>query len=349
MYQPKFTITPKINSQIAEIERLKFVVGQAAILPELAVQLRFRATVEAVHSSTSIEGNPLSELQVRKMLQGKIITAPDYAIQEVLNYKRGLDWVGKKNRFKSDLTAEEILELHKIVTDKLLPQEKSGSWRPGDVYVIDEIRGQEIIQYTGLEAKRVPGLVKSFLKWISVQLEESLHPVLAAGLAHFLFVSIHPFSDGNGRATRLLTYYFLKKWGYDFRDSLSLDGYYLQNRQAYYDSLSLGATFDDRIEADLTPFLSFFVRGFLETATNLSQYIKLGKPIKNGGKPVRLDADEMAILDYVYQFGSISIGEVIEILSLPKRTSQRLLMALVHKNVLRVVGKGPAVRYELKR
>jgi len=61
MFKPKFTITPEINKRIAEIEKLKTLVDHATILPELEVQLRFRATVESVHSSTSIEGNPLSE------------------------------------------------------------------------------------------------------------------------------------------------------------------------------------------------------------------------------------------------------------------------------------------------
>lgn len=347
VYKPIFSITPEINSQIAEIERLRTIVGQATILPELEVQLRFRATVEAVHSSTSIEGNPLNELQVQKLLKGEIITAPDYAIVEILNYKRALDWVNKKAERKSLLTNKDILDLHHIVTDKLLPTDKSGNWRPGDVFVINEVNGKESIQFTGPEASRVPKLVDSFLKWIDSQDITSIHPVILAGLIHYIFVSIHPFSDGNGRTTRLLTYYYLKLWGYDFRGSLSLDSFYLQHRLKYYQALSRGQSFDDRMLADLTPFIEFFTKGFLEAATNLSQYIKVGKVTDSEKKPVRLDSDELAILDFVYQFGAITSSETIDIISAPKRTAQRRLMELVEKNILAIEGRGPSTRYVL--
>ncbi len=349
MFKPIFTITPELNSQIAEIERLKTIVDRAIILPELEVQLRFRATVEAVHSSTSIEGNPLSEAQVQKVLQGKAITASDYAIVEILNYKRALDWINKKADQKNQLTTKDILELHRIVTDKLLSKEKSGHWRPGDVFVVNEVDGKEIIQFTGPEAQRVPKLVDSFLKWASSQENSSFHPVLLVGLIHYIFVSIHPFSDGNGRTTRLLTSYYLKTSGYDFRGSLSLDSFYLQHRLEYYQALSQGKTFDERMSADLTPFLEFFAKGFLEVATNLSQYIKVGKVIGDNNKPIRLDSDELALLDFVYQFGEITIQEAVAILSLPKRTVQRRLMELVEKNILTTQGQGPATRYVLKR
>lgn len=345
MFKPIFTITPEINSQIAEIEKLRTIVDQATILPELEVQLRFRATVEAVHSSTSIEGNPLNEQQVQKVLQGQTITAPDYAIVEILNYKRAIDWLNKKENSNKDLTTKDILDLHGIVTAKLLPNEKSGNWRPSDVFVVDEIDGQEIVQYTGPEAPAVSRLVESFLQWVKLQSQSSLHPVLLAGLIHYIFVSIHPFSDGNGRTTRLLTYYFLKKWSYDFRGSLSLDSFYLQHRHEYYDALSRGKTFDDRMVSDVTPFLEFFTKGFLEAVTDLSQYIKVGKITSKGEKPMRLDGDELALLDFVYQFGAITIQEAIGVLQMPKRTVQRRLMELVNKKILTIEGQGPATQY----
>jgi Fic family protein len=348
MFQPIFTITSEINRHIAEIERLRAIVDQAFILPELEVQLRFRATVEAVHGSTSIEGNPLNELQVKRVLQGQTITAPDYAIIEILNYKRALDWLNKKEHINKKIATADILELHGIVTDKLLPKEKSGSWRPGNVYVIDEINGKEIVRYTGPDAKKVPKLVKSFLQWISIQRESKLHPILLAGIIHYVFVSIHPFSDGNGRTTRLLTHHFLKEWKYDFRGSLSLDSFYLQQRNAYYTALSRGETFDDRMLSDITPFLDFFTKGFLAAAINVSQYIKIGKVVSEHEKTLRLDVDELAILDFTYQFRSISIQEAMDVLLLPKRTVQRRLMELVEKEILTIEGQGPSTHYILK-
>ena len=288
MFAPQFTITPAINSQIAEIEKLRTIVDQANILPELEMQLRFRATVEAVHSSTSIEGNPLNELEVQKVLQGNTVTAPDYAIKEVLNYKQALDWLSQPQRLESLLNSKQVLQLHSLVMNGLLPMEKVGSWRPGSVYVVDEVNGKEIVQYTGPESRDVPQLVKSFLQWIGQQQQTQLHPVLLAGLIHYIFVSIHPFSDGNGRTTRLLVQHYLKTAGYDFRGSLSLDGYYLLHRNEYYEALSRGKNFESRIYADTTPFLDFFVTGFLESAQTLSRYVKSGKVLNEQGKPLRL-------------------------------------------------------------
>jgi len=241
-------------------------LAQLCIIPELAVELRFRATVESVHSSTSIEGNPLNQQEVQKVLEGAIISAPDYAIQEVLNYKNALQWLNQRNEAQASIHSNDILKLHSIVMLDLLPSKKVGIYRPGNVYIVDEVYNQsgtgkkEVVQYVGPPASALKNLVSSFIKWVEIQKKAKiLYPVLLARLAHYFFVSIHPFSDGNGRTTRLLTHQFLKSSSYDFDDCLSLDSYYLLNRENYYMALSRGKTFEDRMFADLTPFIEFFV------------------------------------------------------------------------------------------
>lgn len=347
MFKPKFTITSEINNRVAEIEKHKTLIDQATILPELEIQLRFRATVESIHSSTSIEGNPLNEQQVKNILHGNTITAPDYAIKEVINYKKAIDWL---NKVKSDclLSPKQIKHAHKILMAGLLPEEKVGNWRPGPVYIVDEINEKEIVRYTGPDANDLPKVIRSFLKWVSIQhKKQHYHPALLAGLIHYIFVSIHPFSDGNGRTTRLLTYHYLKSVNYDFRQSLSLDAFYLQHRQEYYKALSAGKTFADRMEVDLTEFIDFFTKGFLQSVKNVSHYIQAGRVVENGGKPLRLNQDELQVLDYVYEFGSINVSETISILSATKRTAQRRLMGLVENSILQIEGKGPATKYLL--
>lgn len=346
MFKPKFTITSDINSTIAEIEKLKTIVDQATILPELEVQLRFRATVDSVHSSTSIEGNPLNQQEVQKVLRGNSVTASDYALREVLNYKQALDWLNQ-NTNELDEDPEQILTLHSLVMRDLLPSKKVGNWRSGSIYVVDKINGEEIVQYTGPEAERIPKLINSFLKWVSIQQKANLHPVLLAGLIHYIFVSIHPFSDGNGRTTRLLVHKYLKSANYTFRDSLSLDGYYLLNRKKYYKALNRGEDFDLRMYSDITPFLEFFVSGFLNSAKTLTKYVQSGKLFDEDKKPLRLNQEELRLLDYTYQFGSITLTEAMDVLTTAKRTTQRRLMSLVDKNILKVVGRGPATKYLL--
>jgi predicted HTH transcriptional regulator len=121
------------------------------------------------------------------------------------------------------------------------------------------------------------------------------------------------------------------------------------HRKNYYNALSLGEDFDARMYADITPFLDFFVAGFLDSAQTLSQYIKSERIVDSSGKPLRLNQEELELLDYVYQFGSINLTEAEEILTISKRTTQRRLMSLVEKQILKVEGKGPGTRYVLDK
>lgn len=349
MFTPKFSITPEINSRVAEIEKLKTIVDHSSILSTLEVQLRFRASVESAHSSTSIEGNPLNVGQVEKILRGQVVTAPDYAIAEVLNYQTALDWLAHQKSNAGIFTSKQILDIHKLVMKDLPPKEKIGTWRRGSVYVVDKIDNKEIVQYQGPDAELLPHLIESFIKWVSIQYQkQAYHPVLLAALIHYIFVSIHPFSDGNGRMTRILTLHFLKSTQYDFRESLSLDSYYQQNRNKYYQALSRGKTFDDRMMADLTEFIDFFTMGFLSSAQNIAQYVQADKITQSDGKLVRLTPGELRVLEYIHRFGSIRISEAPEIMQTSKRTAQRRLMDLVKNNILIVTGKGPSTTYQFE-
>jgi Fic family protein len=345
MLKPIFTITPGINQNIAEIEKIKTTIERSNIIPEVEIELRLRASVEAIFSSTSIEGNPLNKLQVQKVLKGQPVRASDYAIKEVINYKLALDWVEKRLRQKKEINEKDIPALHKIVMERLLPKEKVGNWRPGPVYIVEEKKGKEIVRYTGPEAKKIPGLISDLLKWLSLSEKSDLHTILVAGLLHYFFVSIHPFSDGNGRTTRLLTMLYLRQKKYGFKGTLALDSYYLQNQQNYYKALSLGSTYSRRLINDATPFLDFFTKGFLTSIQELYDVALLGKINRDNASPIKLNRDELAILDYVKLLGSITAKEVADNLELSSRTAQRRLSELVKKGFLQQEYKGKATQY----
>lgn len=131
-------------------------------------------------------------------------------------------------------------------------------------------------------------------------------------------------------------------WG-----SLSLDSYYLQNRKEYYQALSRGKNFEDRMFTDITPFLEFFVEGFLDSVKILSKYVQVGKVLESTKKPIRLNQEALQILDYAYQFKSISLEEAIAVTRATRRTTQRRLSNLVENDILTIEGKGPATKYLL--
>ena len=120
-YVPKYTISEKVRNNIQEIEKLKNKIRVSRILPETEASIRLRASVESIHSSTSIEGNPLNANEVRAVITSdKILTKEEYAEIEVQNYKNALDYIEKRRHGSSDITLEDILELHRIITDRLL-------------------------------------------------------------------------------------------------------------------------------------------------------------------------------------------------------------------------------------
>jgi Fic family protein len=331
---PSFTITLEINNRIAEIERIKTIVEHSSILPELEISLRYRSTVEAIHSSTTIEGNPLNKNEVEKVIQGQVINAPEYAVVEVTNYKKALDWLTEREQTKKAIGKKDILKLHEITMKSLLPTKKVGRLRSGPVYIVNELEGKESLEYTGPNASKVPKLVDELTTWLDSTEVEKYHPILTAALLHYVFVSIHPFSDGNGRVTRLLTLLYLRQMGYGFRNALVPEVYYMNNRLKYYEALSMGETFEARMQADATPFVDFFTRGFVEVASMLRQDISIGSLVKSTDASLRLSREELQILDYIGQFGAITLRETIDILEKPRRTVQRRLQEMAEKKLI---------------
>lgn len=345
MFKPKFTITSEINNRIAEIERIREVLSKAKILPQQEVILRLRAKVDSIYSSTSIEGNNLNKREVEKVLGGERVRASEKMVTEALNYKKSLDWMEKRLLGLNKLKTQDILKLHGFLMKDLMDKEKLSVFRGGQVYIVDLIKGKEVVRYIGPKGVNVEESINQLMVWLNKQ-GEKLHPVLAAGIFHYWFVSIHPFSDGNGRTTRLLTmmYLWLKK--YNFRKSLALDIYYWQNRMSYYKALSRAKTFEGRKEADITPWLDFFTKGFLAIAQDLEKEI-VAVSMSDSKLVVRLSKDELLVLDYANQMGKIDLQDVLEILGIPERTAQRRLKNLVDKKIMKKCGKGRAVYYQL--
>lgn len=347
MYHPKFTITTQLNNQIAQIEKFSHIVKSSRIIPEQEISLRYRATLESVHSSTSIEGNPLNPQQVKDALAGKSVRAIDQAVIEVQNYKKALDWLKKCTDTNKELSVQDVYQLHSIVADQLLPAKKTGQIRPGPIYIVNQVDDEDIIQYTGPSANKVQDLLKNLFFWINKGGQE-LHPVLLASIIHFEFVTIHPFSDGNGRVARLLTKLSLALQNYDFKGVLVLDNYYAQNRLAYYQALSLGKTYLQRSKIDLTPWLEYFVRGVVIEAEALAEELSVIS-LKDGEKQVELSKEEIAIISFVKQFQKISLSEAKDIVEGADRTAQRRLKNLVDKGFLKQFGQARQAHYELKK
>ena len=342
MFAPKYTITDELLNIIAEIESLHAGVAHARILPERAIDLHYRATVEKTHSSTFIEGNPLTLKQVDSVLKGTAFTRRKYAETEVRNYRKALDFIDKRKLTGAPLQYDDLLRLHELAMKDLLPDEKAGALRTGAVFIVDQ---DEKLKYTGPSARSVQKKLYDLLEWVKTA-NGKIHPCIASAILHYQFVSIHPFADGNGRAARLAAMLYLGIRGYDFNGSIVLDSYYAQDRNEYYAALHGCQGEKYREGQDLTPWVSYFVSGFLSSAKVLWAEITILSALKPLLERKRVSREGADILSYAKQFGSVSLSEAEEILPrLSRRTLQRKLKELTDNGYLVPEGAGRSARY----
>jgi Fic family protein len=344
MFNPKFTISNQMVTSLSEISEIKSMVERSKLIPSREVFLKRAAAIKMAHTSTSIEGNTLKEYQVAEVAQGKIITAEEDQIKEVKNYLlalRKIDILSQEKEF----TAEDILNVHKIVMAGLTDAQKVGAWRPGQVYIVNVLPGgKEEVAYIPPASKKAPILIKDLVDWLKEN--NNLHPIIRAGLFHYQFETIHPFTDGNGRTGRLMTLLHLYQSGWDFKKVLVLEDYYNNDRKRYYESLQTGSSYEARQTVDLSKWLEYYVEAFLSEARRVKDQIL---SVSGAGSSLSttkvLDKDELKIIDFVVTLGQITSSDAVDILNVPKRTAQQKLKKLDDIKVLKKVGAGPATFY----
>jgi Fic family protein len=343
MYKPNYSITNTLLNTIAEIESYRVKADSSYILPEREVEMRYRATVEATHNSTHIEGNPLTIKQVDSVLRGGNLTRHLYAELEVKNYKKALDYIDKRKLTGAPVAADDILYLHRLTMSGLLPDEKTGAFRKGDVYIVDQ---NDNVKYTAPKAKVVAAKLAALLAWMKDSAGD-VNPVLAAAVLHYQFVALHPFADGNGRTARLAVMLYLGIRDYDFRASIVLDSYYAYERDEYYAALQSCHGMKYSEACDITPWVEYFADGFLSSAKVLWAEISL---LTAAVRPLmekrRIRSEDSDILSYAKRFGSVSISEAANILpGVSRRSLQRIMKKLADDGLLIVKGSGKATRY----
>ena len=349
MFTPTYTISDQILNQLSQIAEIKTLVERSNLLPQREVFLRRAAVIKMAHTSTSIEGNQLKEYQVAQVVEGKPVHAEERQIREVKNYLVALREIDKLAGSKPYIDIQDVLNIHKIVIDGLVEEKKIGIFRPGPVYIVNELpSGEDELAYTPPKASDVPRLIEDLLNWLKTHIE--IHPVIRAGLFHYQFETIHPFTDGNGRTGRLLTLLHLYHSGWDFKKILVLEDYYNRKRKAYYEALQTAATYKKRQSVNLTNWLEYYVAGFLEETQKVKDQVLTLSVV--GNIPTTrnvLDRDELQIVDFAIPMGQISSSDVVDILDVPKRTAQAKLKRLEDIKVLEKAGAGPTTYYVIPK
>lgn len=345
MLDPTFTITPGMLRALNRIEVIREKIATCPILPKEELRLKRAAVLSMVHHSTAIEGNTLNLHEIQRVFAGKKVDAPEREIFEVQNYKKALDWISKKKI--PLITAKDVLRMHRLLSAGILPDDRSGQFRKEPVYVVVRTPTTQTIRYTAPDHRKASPLVNDLCAWINDTRIDKLSPIIIAGIAHAEMAAIHPFIDGNGRTARLLATLILYTESYDFRKLFALENYYNTNRPAYYDAIHLGKNYAERSASSLTPWLEYFVQGFLAEMELVMDTIAPFLYLKKSGsrKKIILTKHELQILEFLQDMRSITSEDITAILTVSLRTAQRYLAKLIKKGLLKKHGDKKGATY----
>ena len=212
MFSPKYSITDVLLANIKRINTLVNELNNRRFPHVVLLELERTAREVSTYASTSIEGNPLPLTEVKKILKSKPAHIRE-SEKEVLNYNQALQDLNKElEEGRVKLSIELILKIQKQVTEGLLPAFESGHLRQQPVQVNDPRTRQ--VKYLPPDIKDVESLMKDLIKFINSNREEQssaahkIDPLILAGIFHKQMVLIHPFTDGNGRTTKLASKIF---------------------------------------------------------------------------------------------------------------------------------------------
>ncbi|MDO8269047.1 MAG: Fic family protein [Candidatus Levybacteria bacterium] len=341
MYRPDFAITNKILKHIGEIEAAKEIIEHAPLLPYWEKKFQDEAMLRTTHYGTHIEGNELSLSQVQKVLDGERIVARERDVQEVINYRKVVEYIGKKK--DQPIDEDSVADLHKLTVEKMLDDNFSGRYREKEVVIRNSITGD--VSFKPPHAVEVEWQMKDLVEFI--QHEKEIHPVLKAGIVHYEFVRIHPFLDGNGRVGRALSMLVLFSDGYDIREFFSLEEHFDRNAQEYYSALQSVATHN----GDVTSWLEYFTQCLAVELSKIKEKIErisIDNKMKEklGGTPVMLTDRQLKIIEYIQEIGYLE-NKVFPSLfpDISEDTALREVQDLVKKGIVVKKGKTKGVKY----
>jgi Fic family protein len=331
-YRPRFAITPALLARVEAIaalrERIQGTAVQVAWIPALQKDTRARNA----HSSTAIEGNPLTLEQVRAVEAGEALAVPARARREVVNYFAALRHV-EKQAARKRIAHEDVLRLHRIVAGKVMDQGDAGRYRAMRV---------QVGEYAPPPPGEVPGLMLELLEWWNGDVPV-LSPVLSSAIVHYRFEAIHPFADGNGRTGRALALWELYRRGFDTHHIFSVDEFYWDDRPRYYAALEAV----QRQGEDLTSWLEYCAEGLQQTLERVWQRIQQLSASRSRAQVVLRPKQEQ-LLQLLRARGGLSPREIWDGLRISKQGAMDLIRPLVKAKLIKRVGTLKNGRYVLR-
>lgn len=340
-------ITPAILSTIAAIDEFKGAWrALGSLAPERLSALRRVATIESIGSSTRIEGSKLSDQEVQRLLSNlEIKTFESRDEQEVAGYAQVMDIIFASWR-EIDVSENHIRQLHRdLLRHSTKDERHRGSWKTSanSIAAFDEAGKQIGIVFETASPFDTSTRMAELVAWYNTAVtDDELHPLLLIGIFIVVFLEIHPFQDGNGRLSRVLTTLLLLRSGYAYVPYSSLESIIEQSKEAYY--LALRRTQGTiRSEApDWGPWLDFFLMALQRQMRRLRTKVEREK-LMLGSMP----ALSARLLDLVRDHGRLTIGDAERLTGENRNTLKQHFRGLVSDGHLALNGAGRGAWYAL--
>ena len=301
-------------------------------------QLKSIATVRSVGASTRIEGSKMNDEEVEALLKAIDITKlEDRDSQEVVGYFEALDIITESYQ-DIEITENSLKHLHNI----LMKYSRKDDWHKGDykqhgnaVEANYPDGSKHIIFQTTDAGFPTQDAMRGLIDWYLT--DNTVHPLVKCALFAYEFVTIHPFQDGNGRLSRLLSTLLLLKNGYKWIQYVSLE-HEIENRKSEYYRV-LRSCQAQRPNENITDWVIFFFNALQNIQDHLMNKLEVR------GIETKLSPREKAIITFIGNYPGCKSGDIAKKLGIPGPTVKRILPDLLAKNLIEKHGTGPGTNY----
>ncbi len=340
------TITPESLGLIAEIDEFKGAwKALGTLAPERLSALRRVATIESIGSSTRIEGSKLSDSEVEKLLTN--LSVHSFASrdeQEVAGYAETMEQIFQSWEY-IPLTENFVRQLHR---DLLRHSDKDERHRgiyktsPNNVVAFDADGKQIGVVFETATPFETPQRMAELIGWTNAALEtKRLHPLLVIGIFTVTFLAIHPFQDGNGRLSRILTTLLLLRSGYAYTPYSSLESVIENSKEGYYLALRQTQTTIRTDAPNWHPWLLFFLRALHQQMKRLEKKVEQEHIVL-----AALPELSLQILEYARDHGRVTVKDMVILTGASRNTLKEHFRKLVENRELTMQGKGRGIWYK---
>lgn len=340
-------ITAEMLSLISSLDEFKGAwTALGRLAPERLSALKRVATIESIGSSTRIEGNKLSNTEIEKLLSNIDIRSFETRDeQEVAGYSEVMDIIFQ-NANDIPFTENHIKQLHRDLLKYSNKDERHrGEYKTNTNHVeaFDQDGKSLGVVFETATPFDTPRLMQELIEWVLKSFKEKiLHPLLVIGIFVVIFLEIHPFQDGNGRLSRVLTTLLLLRSGYSYVPYSSLESIIEQSKDAYY--LSLRKT-QGTIRTDnpnWQPWVLFFLKALDKQKQNLEKKIEREKIILG-----QLPELSLQIIEFIKSHGRATISDIEKTTGANRNTIKKHLSQLVEDQHIIKNGAGRGVWYSV--